>query len=79
MVSKTVKYAVTTEAYATAVKKYGDTIDKGTEQIEKLESKAKEYADQVVEKAGDFGQDAVKDVKAAINSFNVKNAIPFKI
>ena len=79
LVSKTVKYAVTTEAYVTAVEKYGDTIDKGAEQIEKLESKAKEYADQVVEKAGDFGQDAVKDVKAAINNFNVKNAIPFNV
>ena len=79
LVSKTVNYVVTSEAYATAVEKIDNTLDKQPEELKKLEAKAIECAKQTVEKASDFGQETVNDVKAAINKFNVKNSLPFKI
>ncbi|MCR5226502.1 MAG: hypothetical protein K6E27_04760 [Eubacterium sp.] len=75
LVSSTVNYAVTSEAYVTA----SETLEAGSEELGKLETKAKEYADKAIDKAGDFGSDAVKDVKAAFNDFNLKNSLPFNI
>lgn len=75
LVSSTVNYAVTSEAYITA----SETLEAGAEELDKLENKAKEYADKAIEKASVFGDDAVKDVKAAISDFNIKNSLPFKI
>lgn len=79
LVSKTVDYVVTTEAYATAVQKYEGVVDAHSEEITKLENKAKECSDKVIEKASVYGQDAVNEVKSAINNFNLKNSIPFKV
>ena len=79
LVSSTVNYAITSEAYVSAVEVCEGAIDSSAEQLGKLETKAKEYADKAIEKAGDFGADAVKDVKAAISDFNIKNSLPFKI
>lgn len=79
LVSDTVNYVITSEAYVTAVDSCEGAIDSSAEQIGKLETKAKEYAGKAIEKAGDFGADAVKDVKAAISDFNIKNSLPFKI
>lgn len=77
LVSSTVNYAITSEAYVSAVEACEGAIDSSAEQLGKLETKAKEYADKAIEKAGDFGADAVNDVKAAINDFNIKNSLPF--
>ncbi len=79
LVNKTVNYAITTEAYATVVDKYGDSLDAGADELAKLEVKAKEYANKAIDIAGRFGQDAASDVRTAINSFNAKNALPFMV
>ena len=79
LVSSTVNYAVTSEAYVSVVETCEGAIDSASEELGKLEAKAQEYADKAIEKAGDFGADAVKDVKAAISNFNIKNSLPFKV
>lgn len=79
LVSSTINYAVTSEAYVSAIEASEGAIDSSTEQLSKLENKAKEFADKAVKKAGDFGSDAVTDVKTAINIFNIKNALPFNV
>ena len=79
LVSSTVNYAVTSEAYATVVESCEGAIESTAEELSKLESKAKEYADKAVEKAADFGAEAVKGVKEAFSKFNIKNSLPFKL
>ena len=79
LVSSTVNYAVTSEAYVTAVESCEGAIDASAEELGKLENKAKEYANKAIDKAGDFGADAAKDVKDAINNFNIKNSLPFSV
>lgn len=64
--------ALTSEAYATVV-------ENGGQGAEVLADKAKEFADNTVERAKDIIPDKVPDVKITINNFAEKNNLPFKV
>lgn len=70
LVGGMVGYAVTTEAYQTA-------IEFGTENAELLANQAKEIANNTIEAAKTAIPDKVENVKEAMNSFAAKAKLPF--
>ena len=79
LVGGMVGYAVTTGAYKTVVAEVGEALDEHSEEIKQLTEKAESIAQDTVNKAAELGENAVSDVKAAINDFNIKNAFPFSV
>lgn len=77
LVGGMVGYAVTTGAYETAVQAAGDAIEEHSEEIKQLENKAKDIANDTINKASALGDQAVADVTNAIKDFNIKNSLPF--
>lgn len=72
-----VGYAVATGAYETVVEAAGDAIEEYSDELQQLGDKAKSIADDTIDKAAALGEDAVNNVKDAINNFNIQNALPF--
>ncbi|MBR1507559.1 MAG: hypothetical protein IJ619_06120 [Eubacterium sp.] len=79
IVSGAVNYAVTSEAYVSVVEACEGAVETVADDLSKLEKKAVEYADKATDAASKFGADAVRDVKAAFNDFNLKNSLPFTL
>ena len=72
-----VGYAVATGAYETAIEVAGDAIEEHADEIKQLGDKAQSVANDTIEKAAVLGENAVTDVKEAINNFNVQNKLPW--
>ena len=79
LVGGMVGYAVTTGAYETAVQKAGDALEAHSEEIKQLQDKAESIASNTIELASQIGDNAVSEVRAAFNDFNIKNSLPFKV
>ena len=77
LLSSTVEYVVTSEAYITAVDACEEAKVTGSDAVSNLGAKAKEFAGKMVDKASVFGSEAANDVKLAIADFNIKNALQF--
>ena len=63
----------------TVIQKAGDALDAHSEELEILQDKAETIAHDSINLAAEIGTDAATDVRNAINDFNIKNSLPFKI
>ncbi len=79
LVGGMVGYAVTTAAYETAVEQAGEAIEAHSDEIKQLSDKAESIAKETINKASALGETAANDVRNAINDFNIKNSLPFKV
>ncbi|MCR4716708.1 MAG: hypothetical protein K5656_05965 [Lachnospiraceae bacterium] len=75
LISNTVGYVVTSEAYKTAV----ESMDFDSDKLNGLENKASECVKGAVEKASALGDSAVANVKEAFKNYNIANSLPFSI